>query len=120
MHSESINELFESDVLFSLMKFRLVAKVTDLHVLHSIQSMLSSQCLYSFCVTWSVKTAISRSTTSKVIFDTFEQLKGPVPFELELSIEENMYIIKASTVPRRNKCLRVDCYLDENIVHRYE
>jgi hypothetical protein len=119
MNSESVNELFERDVLFSLMNFRLLAWVAGLHVLHNLQSMLSSQCLYSFDVEWSVKTVVSISETNKILFDTFQQLKGPVPIELELSLEENMYSIRALTVPRMDKCLCVYSYLHKNIVHGY-
>lgn len=119
MHSKSLNELFERDVLFSLMKFRLRTTISDPQVLRNILSMLSSQCLYSFIVRWSVNTAVSRSTTSKILFDTFEKLKGSVPLELELFLKDNEYDILATTSLRRDKYLRVDSYFDENIVHRY-
>ncbi|CAF0937658.1 unnamed protein product [Rotaria sordida] len=117
MNPESINELFERDVLFSLMNFRLLARVAGLHVLHNLQFMLSSQCLYSFDIRWSVKTIVSISETSKILFDTFQQVKGPVPIELDLSLEEDMYFIRALTVPRMDKWLCVYSYLYENTVH---
>ncbi|CAF4967810.1 unnamed protein product, partial [Rotaria sp. Silwood1] len=117
MNPESINELFERDLLFSLMNFRLLAQVAGLHVLHNLQFMLSSQCLYSFDITWSVKTVVSISETSKILFDTFQQLKGPVPIELELSLLKDMYDIRALTVPRMDKRLYVYTYLHKNIVH---
>ncbi|CAF4993496.1 unnamed protein product [Rotaria sp. Silwood1] len=117
MNLESINELFERDVLFSLMNFSLLADVAGLHVLHNLQFMLSSQCLYSFDIRWSVKTVVSISETSKILFDTFQQLKGPVPIELELSLLKDMYDIRALTVPRMDKWLYVYTYLHKNIVH---
>jgi hypothetical protein len=58
MNPESIHELFERDVLFSLINFRLLAEVSGLQVLHNLQSMLSSQCLCSFDVGWSVQTVV--------------------------------------------------------------
>ena len=119
MNSESINELFERDVLFSLMNFRLLARMSGLHVLHNLQLMLSSQCLYSFDVRWSVKAVVSIVETSKILDDIFQQLKGPVPIELELSLEEEIYFIRALTVPRMNKCFCVYSYLRKNIVHGY-
>jgi hypothetical protein len=121
MNSESINELFERDVLYSLMNFRLLALVAGLHVLHHLQSMLSSQCLYSFDVKWTVQKVVSISETSKILFDTFQQLKGPVPIELELFLEENLYFtIRALTVPRMNKSLCVYSYLHKNIRYGYK
>ncbi|CAF3685872.1 unnamed protein product [Rotaria socialis] len=117
MNLESINELFERDVLFSLMKFRLLAWVAGPDVLHNLQSMLYSQCLYSFDAIWSVRTVVSLSETSKILFDTFQQLKELAPIELELSLQENMYSIRALTVPRMDKCLCVDLYLHKNTVH---
>lgn len=119
MNLESINELFERDVLFSLMKFRLSAWVAGPHVLHNIQSMLSSQCLYSFDVGWDIKTVVSLSETSNILFDTFQQLKGPVPIELELFLQENMHSIRALTVPRMDRCLCVYSYLHKNTVYGY-
>jgi hypothetical protein len=120
MNPESINELFERDVIFSLMNFTLWAEVDGPHVLHSLQSMLSSQCLYSFDVKWFVKTVLSLSETSKILFDTFQQLEGPGPIELELSLRETMYSIRALTVPRMTKCLCVYSYLQKNTVHGYK
>ncbi|CAF2456258.1 unnamed protein product [Rotaria sp. Silwood2] len=116
MNPASVNELFERDVLFSLMKFNLLAWVAGPHVLHNLQSMLSRQCLHSFDVIWSVGTVVSLSETSKILFDTFQQLKGPAPIELDLSLEENMYSIRALTVPRMDKRLCVYSYL-HNTVH---
>ncbi|CAF3273227.1 unnamed protein product [Rotaria sp. Silwood2] len=105
MNPASVNELFERDVLFSLMKFNLLAWVAGPHVLHNLQSMLSRQCLHSFDVIWSVGTVVSLSETSKILFDTFQQLKGPAPIELDLSLEENMYSIRALTVnSNEGKC----------------
>ena len=120
MDPESINELFERDVLFSLMKFTLWAWVAGTHVLHNLQSMLSSQCLYSFDVKWSVETVVSLSETDKILFNTFQQFKGPTPIELELSLEENMYSIRALTIPRMDKCLCVYSYLHKDTVHGYK
>ncbi|CAF5070606.1 unnamed protein product [Rotaria magnacalcarata] len=79
--------------------------------------MLYSQCLYSFDAIWSVRTVVSLSETSKILFDTFQQLKELAPIELELSLQENKYSIRALTVPRMDKCLCVDLYLHKNTVH---
>jgi hypothetical protein len=119
MNVDSINELFELDVLFSLTKFSLSAEVDGSYVLQDLRSMLSSQCLYSFDVIWSVGSVISLSDTSKILSDTFQQLKGRVPIELQVSLEENWYYVRAVTVPRMDKHLYVYTYL-HNTVHRYE
>ncbi|CAF4474938.1 unnamed protein product, partial [Rotaria sp. Silwood2] len=116
MNVKSINELFERDVLFSLTNFILVAHVNGPYVLHNLLSMLSSQCLYSFYVIWSVAIVMIPLETNKILSDTFEQLKGPVPIELKLSFEENMYSITAVTLPRMEKYFCIHSYL-HNSVH---
>jgi hypothetical protein len=116
---ESVNKLFERDVLFSLTNFTFLAGIDGPHVLHNLLSMLSSQCLYSFDVKWFVRTVISLSETSKILSNTFQQLKGSMPIELKLSLGENMYSIKAVTLPKMNKSLYVYFYLHKNTVHGY-
>ena len=54
MNVDSINELFEVDVLFSLTKFSLWGDVDGPNVLQDLLSKLSNQCLYSFDVEWHV------------------------------------------------------------------
>ncbi len=115
---KSINQLFERDILFSLIKFTLSAEMAGPHILHNLLSMLSSQCLYSFDVGWLVRTVVSLSEASKILSDTFQQLKGSVPIELELSLEENMYSIRAVTEPK-DKYLCGYSYL-HNTVHGYK
>jgi hypothetical protein len=87
-------------------------------------SMLSSQCLYSFDVEWSVRTVLSLSETSKILSDTSQQLKGSVPIELKLSLNEfnsisTMYSIRAETLPKMDRYLCIYSYLHKNIVHGY-
>ncbi|CAF3946870.1 unnamed protein product [Rotaria sp. Silwood2] len=79
--------------------------------------MLASQCLYSFDVDWSVTTVVSLRQTSKILSETFQQLKSPIPIELQLRLEEDMYSIRAVTIPRMDKYLSVYCYLRQNTVH---
>ncbi len=88
------------------------------HILQDLLSMLSSQCLYSFDVWWVVETVVSLSETSKILSDTFQQLKVSVPIELELSLEANMYSIRAVTESKRDGCLFVYSYL-HNTVYVY-
>ncbi|CAF5023467.1 unnamed protein product, partial [Rotaria sp. Silwood1] len=118
---ESVNKLFECDVLFSLTNFTLLATIADPYILQNLLSMLSNQCLYSFGVNWLMRTAVLSSLEiNKILSDIYQQLKGPVPIELELSLEENMYQtyrIRAVTVPRMDKCLCVYFYLHKNTVH---
>ncbi len=118
---KSFIEFFERDVLFSLMKFTLFATIDSPHFLRYLLPMFSSQCLYSFGVTWFVKTTVSLSETSKILLDTFQELKGSAPIELELSITdmsgiENMYFMTAITIPNMKKYLDVDSYLDKKTV----
>ncbi|CAF2372365.1 unnamed protein product [Rotaria sp. Silwood2] len=82
--------------------------------------MLASQCLYSFDVDWSVTTVVSLRQTSKILSETFQQLKSPIPIELQLRLEEDMYSIRAVTIPRMDKYLSVYCYLRQNTVHGYK
>ncbi|CAF3368964.1 unnamed protein product [Rotaria sp. Silwood1] len=118
---ESVNKLFERDVLFSLTNFTLLARIADPYILQNLLSMLSNQCLYSFGVNWLMRSAVLSSLEiNKILSDIYQQLKGPVPIELELSLEENMYQtyrIRAVTVPRMDKCLCVYFYLHKNTVH---
>jgi len=116
---ESIKEIFEHGVLFSLKNFTLLAEIAGCDVLHNLLSMLSSQCLYSLDVKWFVGTVVSLLETSKILSNTFQQLKGPVPIELELSLKKHMYSIRAVTVPRTDRSLCVYSYLYKNTVHGY-
>jgi len=123
--SKSFIDFFERDILFSLNKFTLFATIDSPHFLRSLLPMFSSQCLYSFAVVWFVKTTVSLSETSKILSDTFQQLKASVPIELKLTIKnmsgiENMYSITARTIPSMKKYLDVDCYLDKKTVFGYE
>jgi len=111
---KSVNKLFERDVLFSLTNFTLWASMTGLHVLHNLLSMLSSQCLYSLDVNWCVSSIGPLPETSNILFNTFQQLKGPVPIELELFLESNVCFIRAVTVPRMDKSLCVYSYQYKN------
>ena len=117
---KSIERLFECDVLFSLTNFTLLGDITDLNVLHNVLSKLSSQCLYRFDLTWHIIGVVSLLDTSNILSNTFEQLKGPVPIELEVSLEENTYSIRAMTLPRMDSYVDVDSYLSEMQVNGYE
>ncbi|CAM4972340.1 unnamed protein product [Rotaria socialis] len=79
--------------------------------------MLSNQCLYSFDVKWFVRIAMSVPNTDEILSDTCQNLKGSVPTELELSLKEDMYSIRATTIPRMNTSLCVYSYLDKNTMH---
>jgi hypothetical protein len=117
MNVDSINELFELDVLFSLTKFSLSAEVDGSYVLQDLRSMLSSQCLYSFDVTWHAKHVVSLSETNKIFFNTFHQLKGSVPIKLKIYLVLDKYFIRASTIPLQDTDLCVSSYLDKDTVH---
>jgi hypothetical protein len=82
--------------------------------------MFSDQCLYSFDVKWFEGIRMSVPNTNKILSDTFQRLKGSVPIELQVSLQENMYSIRAVTIPRMDKSLCVDSYLDKNTVHGYK
>lgn len=116
----ALDQLFEQDVLFSLTKFILLASISGPHVVQNLISMLSNQCLYSLRVSWSVRTTVSLSNASSILLDTFRQLEGRVPIELELSLNKSSYRITALTVPRINETLTVCRYLDKNTVLGYE
>lgn len=117
MNVDSINKLFEIDVLFSLTKFSLSAQLNDPNVLQDIRSKLSSQCLYSFDVMWHVKHLVSLSESDTVFFNTFHQLKGSIPIKLEIYLLLYKYFIRASTIPLEDTELRVSSYLDKDTVH---
>ncbi|CAF0750078.1 unnamed protein product [Adineta steineri] len=65
---ESIDQLFDHDVLFSLTNFTLVGIVTGSRVVRNLLSVLSDQCSYTLMVHWRVRTMISYSdTNSKLV-----------------------------------------------------
>ena len=114
---ESIEILFEDDVLFSLTQFILLADLTDLDVLHNVLSKLSSQCLYRFDVTSNVTNdEVSLSDPSNFVSNTFEKLKVPVSVELESSSKGNHYYIRAMTLPRVDSFFSV--YRFVALIHR--
>lgn len=114
-----LDRLFDRDVLFSLTNFTLVGMVTGSDVIRNLLSMLSQECSYKLIVRWTVKTTIPLLDRSVILLDTFRQLKGRVPIELELYLYEGGYFIKAFTLPRSNKSLDASAYLNENIVRAY-
>ena len=98
---KSIEMLFDDDVLFSLIQFTLLANITDLDVLHNVLSKLSGQCSYRFDVRWNVMNDEEPlSDPNSILSKTFEQFKGPMTIDLELSLEGNHYSIRAMTLPR--------------------
>jgi hypothetical protein len=111
--------LFDRDVLFSLTHFTLVGMVTGPYIVRNLLSMLSHQCSYVLNVRWCVENAILLSHTSVILLDTFRQLKGPVPIELELSLYPNGYSIIALTIPIIDKYLSAFTYLNKNTVRAY-
>jgi hypothetical protein len=117
---KSFTDIFERDILFSLDKFTLFAIIDSADFLRNLLSMFSSQCLYSFNVVWFMETTVSLSETSKILSDTFQQLKASVPIELELTIEQIWYSMRARTISMMNKCLDVDSYLYKKTVFGYE
>ncbi len=114
---KSIEMLFEDDVFFSLTNFTLLAEITDLDVLHKVLSKLSNQCVYRFDVLWAVKDDVSLSDTSDILSNTFQQLKGPIPIELELTVKRDTYSVRAMTLPRMDVFFSVALHLGQNIVH---
>jgi hypothetical protein len=117
MNVDSINELFQVDVLFSLTKFTLSGEVDGPNVLQHIRSKLSSQCLYSFVVEWHVKNVVSLSESDNIFFNIFHQLKGSVPIQLKMYLLMGKYYIRASTIPMVDTDLYVSFYLDKKTVH---
>jgi hypothetical protein len=116
---ELLDRLFDPYVLFSLTKFTLLGMVTGADVVRNLLSMLHQQCLYVLNVIWFVKATVSLSNTNAILLDTFRQLKGRVPIQLELSLGENDYSITALMVPRIDRSLCAYTYLDKNIVTGY-
>ncbi|CAF1327681.1 unnamed protein product [Adineta ricciae] len=114
----TINGLFERDVLFSLTKFSLSAEVDGPNVLQDLQSKLSNQCLYSFDVKWHVKQIISQSESDQIFSNIFHQLKGSAPIRLQMYLLGYHYFIRASTIPVLDTDLCVSLYLDKNTVHK--
>jgi hypothetical protein len=107
------------------MKFKLWAEIDNPHFLRNLLSILSSQCSYSFDVFWYVKSTVPLPEISKILSDTCEQLKGLMSMELEISVADLNNIchtccMSAVTIPRMNKCLFVDSYLDKKMVIGYE
>jgi hypothetical protein len=117
MNVDSINKVFEDDVLFSLTKFTLWARVDGPNVLQELRSKLSSQCLYSFDVEWRVKNVVPLLESENNFFNIFHQLKGSVLIKLQMYLLVLDYFIRASTIPILDTDLCVSSYLSKNIVH---
>ena len=83
---KSTIEFFERDLLISLMKFKLEAIIDSLNFLHNLLPTLSSQCSYSFSVSWAVESTVALPDASKILSDTCEQLKGLMSIGFELSV----------------------------------
>ncbi|CAF1523782.1 unnamed protein product, partial [Adineta steineri] len=112
---ESIDQLFDHDVLFSLTNFTLVGIVTGSKVVGNLLSMLSDQCSYTLMVNWRVRTMISYSDTSIILLDTFRQLQSRIRIELKLSLYQQCYTIAVSTIPQAKTTLYANEYLGENV-----
>jgi hypothetical protein len=93
-----------------------MANVAGPHVIHNLLLMLSEKCSYALAVRWSVQTVLPSTDISNILLDTFQQLKGRIPIELELSLNQDSYSVVALTVPRMNKWLCVSHYLNKNTV----
>jgi hypothetical protein len=119
VHGVELDQLFDHDVLFSLTNFTLLGLMTGPDVVRNLLSMLCHQCSYTLMVRWHVETMISLSDASVILLDTFRQLQGRIPIELELSLYHHGYCIKALTVPQIDRYLCVDNYLNKNIVYGY-
>jgi hypothetical protein len=120
MHNmELLDGLFDDDALFSLTHFTLVGMITGPYIVRKLLSMLNHQCSYVLNVRWYAKTVILLSDASAILLDTFRQLKGPVPIELELTVEINGYSIRALTVPIIDKYLSAYNYLHKYIIRAY-
>ncbi len=119
IHGVELNQLFDHDVLFSLMNFTLLGLMAGPDVVRNLLSMLCHQCSYTLMVRWHVETMISLSSTSAILLDTLRQLQSRIPIELELSLYHHGYCIEASTVPRIGRSLYVGSDLNKNNVCGY-
>ena len=108
---KSIEMLFDNDVLFSLTKFTLLAKITGVYVLHNVLSKLSIQCLYRIDVKWNVlDDKMSLPETCIVLSNAFERLKEPIPMELDLISERNQVWMRTVTLPRTDSCFSLSLF----------
>jgi hypothetical protein len=116
----SVDQLLERDVFFALAKFHLGGTVPGPCVLRNVLSMLSDGCAYTFDIDWHVRVPVSLSDTSAILSNTFAQLKGRTPVELELCVGSDGYSVTASAPPQMNDSLCVDRYLQKHVVTWYD
>ena len=114
----SIDQLFDRDVLYSLMKFTFEGFVAKPDIVCNAISMLSDQCSYLLNVEWCVYTDMSVLDTNNIFIDIFEQMKGRIPIEIKLNLYDNNYIVTVLTVPETNT-LCIYNYEWQNSVRAY-
>ena len=112
MNMKSMEMLFECDVLSSLTNFTLFGTITGFDVLHNVLSKLSRQYFYRFGVRWNVGNDVSLLDANQIFLNTFKQLEGSIPIELESFFEGKNYFMNARTLPKMNSYLCVHSYLD--------
>jgi hypothetical protein len=118
---KSLTEFFERDLLISLTKFQIHARIDNPHFLHHLLLILSSQCSYSFDVTWFVKSTVPLAEINQILLDTCEQLKGLMSMEFEIQVINldhisHMCSMRAVTKPRLKKFLFLNSYFNQRMI----
>ncbi|UJR14510.1 hypothetical protein I4U23_001506 [Adineta vaga] len=114
---DSVDQIFDRDVWFSLTKFTLLGPVAGPTSIRNLLSMLSSHCSYTLMVTWHVQNMISLSDTSTILLDTFRQLQSRIPIEVQLSLNDHNYCIVVLTIPQIKSILYDNEFTSKNTVY---
>lgn len=118
---KSLTEFFERDLLISLTKFEIHAAIDNPDFLHHLLLILSSQCLYSFDVTWLVKSTVPLAASNQILLDTCELFKqwNSTKFEIQvINVDHISHTtrIRAVTKPKLNKFLFIDSYFNQKMI----
>lgn len=116
-----LTQFFEPDLLISLTKFQIHARIDNPHFLHHLLLILSSQCSYSFDVTWFVKSTVPLAEINQILLDTCEQLKGLMSIESEIQVIHldrisHMCAMRAVTKPRLKKFISINSYFNQTMI----
>jgi hypothetical protein len=109
---KGITQVFDTEVLSSLSRFSLTGRMASTNDLRQLLSILSAQCSTSFDIRIYEAISLVRSDVSRVLLETFRQLKSRTPIELTLELCSDNYMIQAVTLPHKRLLLRDEQNVD--------
>ena len=110
MTIKDLTRLFDIEVLSSLSHFSLTGEMANVNDLQQLLSILSAQCSTSFELRIYKGIALVRSDVSRVLLETFRQVKSRTPIELTLELCSDSHMIQVVTLPHK----RLHLYIEQN------